>query len=244
MTDRSDTSHQGAEYPFTRLAHIDSARAEKLRGCCAALAKLGSAGKATAYRIHTVGEDIAIFPPASLQAFIDIEGTGIDVERERLRSTQWVTIARNVCVLLPLIFTWGGLAWAASQYQIDVSAHSADSSQSFLQLWQEGFSARNSVLSFSHFATIDVILFIILIAIGLYADLQARSARKLGAYARRLTTQSFKDLVEVSIKVTSGVNAQTNSQQWAGQVHQVLYEIRAVLERLGQMLSDREGKKE
>ena len=57
------------------------------------------------------------------------------------------------------------------------------------------------------FAFVEMLLFIILIAIGLYADLQARSARKLGAYARRLTTQSFKDLVEVSIKVTSGVNA-------------------------------------
>lgn len=238
-----DDANQINDYPFTRLARIDPSRAEKLRESCGELAKLGSSGKAAADRIHLAGEDIAIFPPANLQAFIDVEGTGADVERERLRSIQWVPIVRNVCVLLPLFFTWLGLSWAAWQYALDVSTHAGDKTLSFLQLWEEGFSSRNPIFSFSHFAAVDVVLFLVLISIGLYADLKTRSAHQVGSYARGLANQSFKYLVEVSIKVVSGVNIHTDRQEWAGQVHQVLFEVRTILERLGQLLSDREGQR-
>ncbi len=241
MTEDTDSAKQ---YPFTKVYKKDDSRAKDLHEACVGLARLGQAGAAAADRIHTAGENIAIFTPANLQAFIDVEGVGFEVEREhaQARSIQWVTILRNICVLLPLMFTWAGLSWATSQYALDLEQHKEDASVSFLQLWQEGFGARNSIFAFSHFALVDVILFAILIVIGVYADVMVRSARKAGQEARDLANQSFKSLVEVSITVVSGVNIHTTSQEWAGQVHQVLLEVAAIMEHMERLLSNMEAR--
>lgn len=237
MTDDSDDIH---EYHFVRLQDIDLVKAKQLRGACLDLAKLGDAGRDAADRIYTAGEDIAIFTPSNLQAFIDVDGTSAEVEHEQLRSIQWVAIVRNVSVLLPLLFTWLGLSWAASQYALDLSTHPNDKSLSFLQLWEEGFGTRNPIFSFSHFAAVDVGLFVFLIAIGLYADIMTRRARQAGTEARNIASRSFKSLAQISVKMVSGVNAHTSNQEWAAQVHQALLEIRTVVEHMKRMRADDE----
>ena len=58
------------------------------------------------------------------------------VERDGLsRAEAW----RNVLVLMPLVVTWIGIAWAVHAYSQLVTKDPAQAAQSFIYLWQNGF---------------------------------------------------------------------------------------------------------
>ena len=69
------------------------------------------------------------------------------------KSVRYAHLARNVCALTPLIFTWVMLGLASQHYNRYLTANPREANEPFLLLWQQGFGS--GFPSFERVAFID-----------------------------------------------------------------------------------------
>lgn len=167
---------------------------------CTTLEKFGVAGQNAAARLRHVVAHIHSYTAAEVYATLDPAGTQDAIIQGRAGITgltHALAIVRNVLILLPLLLTWAGLYWATKTYQADVNTHHDDLNHPFLELWQNGFHSSsnvNSLFSFSHLALADVVLFVLIIIVGLAADIAVRFVRTRSRTAREQLEQCAAEL--------------------------------------------------
>lgn len=145
------------------------------------------AGRDAAGRLEHVRREISSYSSAQVYSTLDPLGVQLSIEQERGRAVHFFAAVRNILILLPLSLTWFGLFWATQEYQRDLKAYPDDVNHPFLELWQNGFHATgglNALLSFSHLALVDVMLFLALVGVGIVTDLSAQRARDDARQAR------------------------------------------------------------
>jgi chromosome segregation ATPase len=105
--------------------------------------------------LRTGGNATAVWAFSPLDSLFDAEKLvarrGGPIDRDGIsRSEKW----RNVLVLVPLVVTWIGIAWAASAYSSLLARDPAQAAQSFIYLWQDGFE-QTMPLTLGRVAIID-----------------------------------------------------------------------------------------
>jgi hypothetical protein len=93
--------------------------------------------------------------------------------RRSARLAHW---ARNTAALLPLIFTWSLLGWAAWEYELDLHSRTGDLGKPFLLLWQQGFA--DHFLPFGWVAAIDAIFLLGVVALTWWVHRVEKSAEE------------------------------------------------------------------
>lgn len=78
---------------------------------------------------------------------------------------RWIELIRNLLILVPVLWTWFGIARASSAYQDALTANPNLAPQPFLLLWQRGFYGRLDWLPFSSMAFLDAMLVVLIIVL-------------------------------------------------------------------------------
>lgn len=98
------------------------------------------------------------------------------------RRTGWLGVAQSVVVLVPIMITWIGLVAATGAYDRLLASADAGArigSQSFLQLWQQGFDGELAEpLRFAWIGAYTVIALVVIAAITLASAVQMRRAER------------------------------------------------------------------
>lgn len=186
------------EYAFDHLRVRDEQAAEKLHVLCRDLSVQGEIGKGVAARIHNVGENIDAFTPAEIYSYLDPAATAAAVERDRSPRLQLINLFRNILIIAPLVFTWFAFNKAADQYQIAIQRAHDNIFRPFLELWQNGFDTGFG-LTFSRVAVIDLVLYLLLVSTGVWADASIRAARGRARDAQEQVARASHILGEVSL---------------------------------------------
>jgi hypothetical protein len=182
-------------YSFQRLGSIEPVVAGNLSAVCGELAALGVAGQSAAGRVHLAGDAFERFTPADLSGFLDPLGTAQAVAQEKRQSARWLIITRNLLLASLILFTWLGLSWIISQYQVDLATHSADANLSFLALWQNGFGTGNLLLTFLFFVIVEASLLVLAIPAAVLAYIRKLRASLAGQRARAHLEKALGQLV-------------------------------------------------
>lgn len=175
-------------------------------------------------RLLLVDEHLEHLAPQEAYAWIDPEAFRHEIEaaQERTQLITWLTNARNLLTLAPLIVTWTALAFATSAYQADLQRFPDDARRPFLQLWQEGFR-QTTPWTFTRTAFFDVILLLVIIAVTfLIGFVEGRDASVIRSFSRSL--QSLIDAImrEVSASGAIRVSPEASVEDVANAVQRVI----------------------
>lgn len=209
------------------LARLDKTAANSIQDICKRLMGLGVTGRFAANRLEASGKDLAQFTTVSLRQYVDPTGASRAIERELMRSSRRLATIRNYLVLAPLLFTWFGVWWAATQYHAELAAHPEVASTPFLDLWQTGFGTGNAMLSFGGFTLLDSLLVAVVIGVGGIAGYLAQQAQRRAYVAYRL--------LEDALNVLGGVikeNGDIRNPVWSEET------VEAAVTKLGKVVEE------
>lgn len=224
--------------PFGRLTINHRSEAEALTKICTELNGMGQAGRDTASRIQNVGESISTFRLPDIYTYLDPVSSAMAFERDRTRALHAINLIRNILILLPLALTWFALQQATVLYQADLIRNPGDVNVPFLDLWQNGFGSPGLWLTFSHVATIDVGLYLLLITVGFFADNIVRNSRARVRKYQDLVTSAAGVLGKVALVETHSVPRDPNDvSPWVSQVQSVLTTAANLIEQVSEQMN-------
>jgi len=212
------------EPPVARTS-LPEATKTAVRRIGTSLEVLGTGGREAAKRLDDVLARIDQYSAAEVYATLDPIGAELSIEREGAHLLHILSLLRNALILLPLALTWGGLSWATAAYQSDLAAHPEDVNHPFLELWQNGFRSSgglNSILSFSHLALVDVLLFGLLIGMGLWIDTATRGASARSRTARARLEEAAGSLSQYAGKSRPAATSPEAVNEWADKIQQLI----------------------
>lgn len=224
MLPLGESKPRNPEPPVSRPT-LPEATKTSVRHIGASLESLGAGGREAAKRLHDVLTRIDQYSAAEVYATLDPIGVELSIEREGAHLLHLLSLLRNALILLPLALTWGGLSWATAAYQSDLAAHPEDVNHPFLELWQNGFRSSgglNSILSFSHLALVDVLLFGLLIGVGVWIDTATRGASARSRTARARLEEAAGSLSQYAGKSRPAATSPEAVNEWADKIQRLI----------------------
>jgi hypothetical protein len=157
-------------------------------------------------RLRSIGTRFEALSPADAYRLLDPPEFEREVTETHLRGLNWLVTLRNICSILPLIFTWYALFRASSAFSRDPQAFTpppgATAPSSFFVLWEQGFGGRD--WTFTQAAIIDVGLLLSFLlatlAVQLYENYGQQQGYKFANKLQGLTTSLIGVIADSRLK--------------------------------------------
>jgi hypothetical protein len=206
----ADISH--IEYSFPTLSQLNPDVASTIGGICDKLARFGVPGQEAAKRLHFAAEHFAEMGSWSLAQYLDPLRQREEIEAGISRDVVYLNQVRNILALAPLLFTWGNLWWASTQYQTLFSQHPEAAGVPFLTLWQNAFGTGNGLFTFSTMALIDAFLLLVLLVLSVILYMRERQVKTVGNEALHLLNEAITSIESVQTSAPPAKDAPTGTE--------------------------------
>lgn len=206
---------------FPRVAKLGGPLAEQaateLSAACVQLRKSGAPGAAS--RIAGIDRHVGAIDFPALEKLADPEGAADEIAASSRRRVRIAHTARNICALVPLVFTWAALGVASWEYSRDLSAHPGDSTKPFLLLWQQGFGGRTR-MTFLNVALADVGILIVVIILTVWVHWEEGNAARS---QNRVIDNLYSALNTLAVAMERSVaRPPASAEEWADAARRII----------------------